>query len=186
MNGKKAGWLPLLIVTSLALGCATRFSPATIHDEILRQRGTAPLTRFELDLGRFTTYMLKSALATEEGELRFEGLRELQFSVYETVERPGAAIDVTRIEVRGWEPVIRFGDASRSLMVLVRGGKLPWSAETGPIGDLVVVGAGRRRVVYGRLQGLLSRELPSRLEEVFRGGGPEAVVEIFSQLGESE
>jgi len=187
MRNRALLWSSVLIMSGLALGCATRFSPSTIRSEIVRQRGLDPLTQFELNLGRFTTYMLKNALATEDGEVPFAGLSELQLSVYEMPERQGAAIDVTRIEVRGWEPVIRFVDASRSIMIVVRGsGKLPWSDADGAIGDLVVVGAGRRKVVYGRLRGSLSPELPSALGEVFRRGGPDAVMGVFSQLGEPQ
>lgn len=183
MRRKTLRWSLVLIVSGLALGCATRFSPATIRSEIVRQRGADPLTQFELNLGRFTTYMLKTALTTETGEVPFAGLSELQLSVYEIPEGQGAAIDVGRIEVRGWEPVVRFGDASRSIMILVRGsGRMPWSADSGSIGDLVVVGAGRRKVVYGRLRGTLSSDLPSRLGDVFRGGGPDAVMQVFSDL----
>ena len=97
MNSKVFRWSAVLILSGLTLGCATRFSPATIRSEIVRQRGVDPLSHFELNLGRFTTYMLKSALATEDGEVPFAGLSQLQLSVYETPERLEAAIDVGQI-----------------------------------------------------------------------------------------
>jgi len=167
----------------VALGCATRFSPGKVRNEIVRQRGVDPQRSFEFNLGRFTTFMLKSALTTEGGDVPFAGLREIQLSVYETPEHDGPAIDVTLFAVRGWEPVIRARDERRSIMILVRSpGRLPWSDSDGTIGDLVVVGAGPRKVVYGRLQGTLSRELPSQLGDLFREGGPEEVMDLLSSV----
>jgi hypothetical protein len=81
-----------------------------IRDELESQSGRDPLTAFELNLGRFTTLLIKSAL------------------------------DVTRIGVRGWEQVVRFLDQQRSGMVLIKP-----SGED--IGDLVVVGAGKKTVL---------------------------------------
>jgi len=86
-------------------------------------------------------------------------------------------MDVTQIGIRGWEPVMRMHDADRSALVLIRG-----NDET--IGDLVVVGAGRNRVVYGRLQGTLSADLPAAVGDALREGGPEEVKRIFMELGE--
>lgn len=174
----------ILIVGGLASGCATRFSPATIRGEIVRQRGVDPQSQFELNLGRFTTYMLKTALVTADGEVPFSGVSQFQLAVYGVPEHQDSAIDVTRIEVRGWEPVLRFDDKSRSIMILVRGGGE--SEEGRTIGDLVVVGAGRRKVVYGRLRGSLSPDLPSKLGAVFRDGGPDAVQEILEGLADPD
>ncbi len=53
------------------------------------------------------------------------------------------------------------------------------------VGDLVVVGAGPKKVIYARLKGTLSRDLPSRLGDVLRDGGPDEVQRVLSQLGDS-
>ena len=91
-----------VIATCLVLtSCATSFSPELIRKEITRQSGEDPLSAFELDLGRFTTTLIKSALASEDGELPFAGITSLQIAVYEVSNGSGPAIDVTRIKVTG-------------------------------------------------------------------------------------
>jgi len=163
--------LGVALLACLSLGCATRYSPSTVRQEIVRQRGVDPRSAFELTLGRLTTYLLKSALTTEGGDVPFAGLSELQLAVYEVPEHEGPAIDVTLFGIRGWEPTIRARDERRSIMILVRAsGRLPWSDDDATIGDLVVVGAGRSKVVYGRLQGTLNPELPAKLREMFKNG----------------
>jgi hypothetical protein len=72
-------------------------------------------------------------------------------------------------------------DESSSLLILVRSGG---TSSEGTIGDLVVVGSGRRKVVYGRLRGTLSADLPGALGDVFRNGGPDEVERLLTGLGE--
>ena len=180
--------LPTLLIC-LASGCATRFSPEGIRREITLQRGQDPLGVFELSLGRFTTLLIKSALAGENGDLPFAGLREIELAVYEAPTEQGPAIDVTRIAFRGWESVIRAHDESRSALVLIRsGGFRRWGAaeDDATIGDLVVVGAGRRKVVYARLRGSLSARLPSALGDALRQGGPTELQRVLTNLTEED
>jgi len=160
----------------LLAGCATQFSPERMRTEIHRQRGQDPLAALELNLGRFTTLLIKSALAGEDGELPFAGLESLQVAVYEIASESGPALDVTRIAVTGWEQVLRAHDEKRSGMVLIRPrGDL--------VKDLVVVGAGPKKVVYARLRGGLSPKLPGALGEVLREGGPDEVQRVLTSLG---
>jgi len=177
MRSKIARAATLVLLACTAAACATHFSPATIRDEIARQRGGDPLSVFELDLGRFTTLLLKNVLATEGGTIPFAGIQQLQLAVYEAPSDAGPAMDVTRIQVRGWEQVLRVHDQTRSAMVLIRP-----SGET--VGDLVVVGAGSRKVVYGRLRGRLSPDLPKALGDVAREGGPDEVRRVLTELAE--
>lgn len=165
-----------LLAALLPAGCATNFSPELMRSEIRSQRGEDPLAALELNFGRFTTLMIKTALAGDDGELPFAGLERLQLAVYELPSASGPALDVTRIPVTGWEPVVRAHDEARSGMVLIR-------QRGDRVGDLVVVGAGPKKIVYGRLRGALSRELPARMGNVLRDGGPDEVQRILSNLG---
>lgn len=175
----------VIAIVALTLSCATRFSPQAIRNEIVRQQGQDPLKAFELDLGRFTTLLLKQALAGENGEVPFAGLSGLQLAVYDAPASSGPAIDVTKMAVTGWEPVMRAHDETRSGMVLVRG------SSSGPdgrarIADLVIVGAGAKQVVYARLWGSLDPALPQAMSDVLRDGGPERVRAVVSQLAGGE
>ena len=176
----------IMLLICLATGCATRFSPASIRQEIVLQQGTDPLSAFEFSLGRFTTLLLQTALAGEDGEIPFAGLEQLQLAVYEAPNESGPALDVTRIRVNGWEPVIRAHDTTRSALVLVQSGRrwgsTPNVAPT--VADLVVVGAGPRKVVYARLRGTLSADLPAALAGVLRDGGPEEIRRVLMQFSE--
>lgn len=165
----------LALIAVLGIGCATNFSPEMMRSEIQAQRGENPRAAFELSLGRFTTMMIQSALAGEDGELPFAGLTSLEVAVYEVESPAGPAIDVTRIAVRGWDPVIRAHNDSKSAMVLIR----PSGAE---IGDLVVVGAGPAKVIYARLRGALNPELPVELSRVLQDGGPDEIQRVLSEL----
>lgn len=169
--------LGLLVVTLLAAGCATSFSPESVRQEIVEQRGADPLSAFELNLGRVTTQLLKTALAGEDGELPFAGLGSLQLAVYEAPAESGPALDVTRIAVVGWQQVLRLTDQERSGLVLIK----PRGER---IGDLVVIGAGREQVVYARLTGDLDPDLPGALGDVLRAGGPGEVQRVLTELGE--
>jgi hypothetical protein len=165
-------WIVVLLLT----GCATRFSPGKIRDELARQSGSDPLTSFELNVGRLTTFLLKSALDVgPDDDLPLSGLDQLQLAVYESADGPGPAMNVTSIPVRGWEPVVRFHNRERSGMVLIRGSR-------DHVGDLVVIGAGDKMVVYARLRGTLNVKLPEAMGEALRQGGPEAVRDTLVEL----
>jgi len=173
--------LPVAAATLMALmtaGCATNFNAELMRSEIHAQRGENPLAAFELNLGKFTTMLIKSALTGEDGDLPFAGIDSLHVAVYELPSAAGPAIDVTRIPVRGWEEVLRVLDENRSGMVLIQ-------PKGQVVGDLVVVGAGPRKVIYARLKGRLNPDLPSRLGGVLREGGPEEVQRVLSELGSS-
>ncbi|MDA8016424.1 MAG: hypothetical protein MPN21_03160 [Thermoanaerobaculia bacterium] len=173
----RTGIAGVVLLALLCAGCATNFTPELVRQEIVTQRGVDPLSAFELNLGRFTTLLIKSALAGEDGELPFAGLSSLQLAVYEAPSDSGPALDVTRFSFTGWDQVLRVHDQDRSGMVLVQ-------PRSDSIGDLVVVGAGARKVVYARLTGRLSRDLPAALGDVLRDGGPDEVQRLLSQLGE--
>jgi hypothetical protein len=171
-----AVWVAILLLA----GCATRFSPGKIRDELARQSGRDPLTSFELNIGRFTTFLIKSALDVEDDdELPLSGLDQLQLAVYESPAESGPAMDVTQIPVRGWEPLVRFHDRQRSGLVLIRG-------SGDGVGDLVVVGAGRKIVLYARLRGTLNEKLPKALGKALRDSGPEAVRDTLIELGSGD
>jgi hypothetical protein len=166
------------MLTLVVAGCATNFSPRLIRSEIFDQRGEDPLAAIELDLGRFTTLVIKSALAGADGELPFAGLESLQFAVYELPSQSGPALDVTRIRVTGWEQVLRAHNPQRSGLLLIR-------SRGDRVGDLVVVGAGPKKVVYGRLRGALSPDLPAAMGDVLERGGPDELQRVLSRLGDA-
>ena len=179
-------WSAVALIACSVLGCAVRFSPQTIRQEIFSQRGQDPLGVYEMNLGRFTTLLLRSALSDAEGNAPFAGLERIQLAIYQAPSERGPAIDVTLMDVHGWEPVLRVLDEGRSGMVLVRSGKfLPWSNGDGDatVGDIVFVGAGRQNVVYARLRGVLGADLPNALGDAFRDGGPDEVRRVLTELG---
>ena len=92
----------VLAASMLLTSCATNFSPELMRTEIARQSGEDPLSAFELNLGRFTTLLIKSALAGEDGELPFAGLDSLEVAVYKVPNAEGPAIDVTRCAWAAW------------------------------------------------------------------------------------
>ena len=165
-----------LLLFSLA-GCATRFSPGVIRDELTAQHGQEPTGVFEVDLGRFTTMLIKKTLSRGDGELPLSGLDQFQLAVYEAPSDDGPAFDVGRIKVRGWETVLRTHDESRSGLVLIR-------PDGEMIGDLVVIGSGRKTVVYARLRGSLDPELAAGLGQALNEGGTDSLRESLKQLTE--
>ena len=172
--------LGLAVLLLGTAGCATRFSPDMIREVVREQSGADPRGVFEVNLGRFSTALLKnafSAAAADDAAIppAFAGVDSLQLAVYEVPSDEGPAIDVTQIPVRGWDPVVRFHDDQRSVTVLIQG-----TDET--VKDLVVVGAGRRQVVYGRVTGTLSADLPQTLAKVLREGGPEALRDSLNEF----
>jgi hypothetical protein len=80
--------------------------------------------------------------------------------------------------IRGWEPVVKFREDPKSGLVLVR-------APEEFIGDLVVIAGGAGHVVYARIRGRLSRDLPSALERAVRSEGPDAIKRELMSLSDT-
>jgi hypothetical protein len=163
----------LVIVLVLALaGCATSFSPERVRSEIAAQTGADPQYVFEIQLGRVTMRMVQTVLAGGRtgGSLPLAGLTGFDLAFYD-IPAPGpqgAALDFTKMAVRGWEPVVRTRQPGRSALVLVREGG-------STIDDLVLLGAGSSSAIYARLRGTLSPELPRALGNAFESRGPEGL-----------
>ena len=168
----------LVVLSVGSAGCYTAFSPAVIRGEIARQTGEDPRSVFELSLGRPTMALAKAVLASSapEGSLPLEGVAAFELAVYEVPGNPDD-LDFTRMPLRGWEPVVKFREGPKSAFVLVR-----YSEEY--IGDLVVVAGGAERVVYARVRGRLSRDLPEALGRSVRSEGPEAIKRELMSLSE--
>jgi hypothetical protein len=149
-----------------------------IRNEIARQTGQDPRGVFELSLGRPTMAIARAVLAgaSPEGHLPLEGLSSFELAVYEVPVR-GADLDFTRMPVRGWEPVVRFREGQKSAFVLVR-------ASEEFIGDLVVVAGGAEQVLYARIRGHLSPELPDALGRTVKSGDAEAIQRELMSLTE--
>jgi hypothetical protein len=178
----------MLVLLSLLAGCAAQFSPSAVRQEIVRQRGENPLSVFEVNIGKFTTLLLRRSLGTSAGDFPFAGVRELQLAVFEVPAGQDPVIDVTRIATRGWDSVVKVHDQQRSGLVLLRtAGVSSWESDnaTAASGDLVVIGAGRRSVVYARFNGRLSPKLPSVLGDVVRRGGPDQIRKLFMELSDN-
>jgi hypothetical protein len=163
----------LVIVLVLALaGCATSFSPERVRSEIAAQTGTDPQYLFEMQLGRVTMRMVQTVLAggRSGGPLPLAGLTGFDLAFYEVpaASPQGAALDFTKMAIRGWEPVVRTKQPGRSALVLVREGG-------STIDDLVLLGAGSSSAIYARLRGTLSPELPRALGNAFESRGPEGL-----------
>lgn len=168
----------------LAPGCATHFSAQAVRTEIVRQTGESPQSVFEVNLGRVTMALVRQVLAgsSSNGTLPLAGLTGLELAVYGlpgTVLAGERALDLTAMPVRGWEPTLRFAKEGRSGVVLVR-------APGESIGDLVLLAAGEKNVLYARLQGTLSPELPAALGEAIQSGGTEAVQRELMSLTEPQ
>ena len=165
-----AGWL-LAIVLSLGLmGCATSFTPERVRSEIAAQTGGDPQYVFEIQLGRVTMGMIRTALAAGGTSLPLAGLTEFDLAFYD-VPSPGAngaALDFTKMAIRGWEAVVRTRQTGRSALILVREGGAT-------IDDLVLLGAGESSAIYARLRGTLSPELPRALGDAFQSRGSEGL-----------
>ncbi len=150
--------LLMLALATLAVACATSFSPAAIRAEIARQTGADPQRVFELNLGQATMALARRVMGpADNGSLPLAGLTRLELAVYD-VPATGRSLDFTAMAVRGWEPTVRSRTSTRSTLVLVRG-------SGNAIGDLVLVTADEKRALYARLTGRLSRELPAALGE---------------------
>ena len=118
-----------------------------------------------MSLGRPTMTLAKSVLgaSTGGGSLPLAGVAAFEMASYE-IAVGAAEIDFTRMPVRGWEPFLKFREGSKSALVLIR-------PEGETIGDLVLVAGDAGRVLYARLMGRLSRELPEALGRTVRSDG---------------
>ncbi len=172
----------LVMILSLGLaGCATSFSPERVRSEIAAQTGEDPQHVFELQVGRVTMRMIQTALAGGGSALPLAGLTGFDLALYD-VPSPGpggAALDFTKMVIRGWEPMVRTRQPGRSALVLVRQGDEA-------IDDLVLLGATDSSAIYARLRGTLSPELPRALGDALQSRGPdglrdELVREIIGQ-----
>jgi len=159
------------MVLSLGLaGCATSFSPERVRSEIAAQTGGDPQYVFEMQLGRVTMRMIRTALSGGGDSLPLAGLTGFDLAFYD-VPSPGAQgvrLDFTKMEVRGWESVVRTRQPGRSALVLVREG-------SATLDDLVLLGAAESTAIYVRLRGTLSPELPRALGDAFQSRGPEGL-----------
>ncbi len=161
----------LAAVLSLGLaGCATPFSPERVRSEIAAQTGEDPQYVFEIQLGRVTMRMIRTALAGGGSSLPLAGLSEFDLAFYDvpSPSAQGAPLDFTKMAIRGWEPVVRTRQPGRSALVLVREGRAT-------VDDLVVLGAAESGAIYARLRGTLNPELPRALGDVFQSRGPEGL-----------
>jgi hypothetical protein len=158
-----------MTVATLSTGCATAFNPDVIRSEIARQTGQDPRGVFELSLGRPTMALAKTVLGASVpgGSLPLGGVATFEMAAYEV---PGgtAEMDFTRMPIRGWEPAVTFREGSTSALVLVH-------TEGEAIGDLVLVAGSAGRVLYARIRGRLSRDLPEALGRTVRSDGPDRV-----------
>jgi len=152
----------------LAAGCAGRISPQTVRGEIVRQTGASPARELELTMGRLTTALVKRALGPDaSGALPLSGLAAVEIAVYGLPAAPTSAaeaVDVSRMAPWGWEPVVRYKDAGRSALVMIRG-------RHDVIRDLALVAAGGGEVVYGRLRGRLPATLPAAIRSAVARDG---------------
>lgn len=165
-------------LATLAMACATAFSPAVVRSEITRQTGADPSSVFELNVGRVTLALARSVIGpTADGRLPLEGLARFELAVY-GVPATDQRLDFTRMEVRGWEPIVRAMTGNGSTLVLTR-----QPGET--YGDLVLLAADREQALYVRLAGRLARELPVALAEAVERRGTDAIRQELMSLSES-
>jgi hypothetical protein len=158
-------------VLSLVLaGCATSFTPERVRSEIAAQTGADPKYVFEIQLGRMTMRLIRTALAGGGSELPLGGLTAFDLAFYDvpSPSAQGVPLDFTRMPVRGWEPLIRTRQPGRSVVVLVREGRTA-------LNDLVLLGATESNAIYARLRGTLSPELPRALGDAFQSRGPDGL-----------
>ena len=161
----------LATVFSLAVaGCATSFTPERVRSEIAAQTGVDPRYVFEIQLGRMTMRMIRTALAGGGTSLPLAGLTAFDLAFYDvpSPSAQGVPLDFTRMPIRGWDSVIRTRQPGRSVLVLVREGRAT-------LDDLVLLGATESNAIYARLRGTLSPELPRALGDAFQSRGPDGL-----------
>lgn len=171
---KQSAILVVSVVLAIAqLACATAFSPEVIHREIVRQTGANPPRVFELNIGRATLALTRRIIGSHSGNaLPLAGLTRFELAVYE-VPATGGKLDFSRMAVRGWEPTVRSKTEKASTLVLVRQSR-------NAIADLVLVAADKKQVLYARLAGSLSRDLPQALGKVATEGTSMLKQELMS------
>jgi hypothetical protein len=170
-----------LLGAAVAGGCATQFSAQSVRAEIVRQTGEDPQKAFEINLGPVTMALARQVLAgstRSDGTLPLAGLTSFELAVYgaPAAAQSGARpLDFSAMPVRGWEPTLRMRDGLRSGMVLVR-------ADGEHIGDLVMLAGGDKNVIFARLRGTLSRDLPAAIGEAVKSGSTEVVQRELQSL----
>ena len=174
-----------LLGAAVASGCATQFNAQSVRAEIVRQTGEQPQKAIEVYLGPVTMALARQVLAgpgSMDETLPLSGLTGFQLAVYGV---PAAALAGTRpldfsvMKVRGWEPTLKMRDGLRSGLVLVREAKKH-------IGDLVMLTGNDKEVIFARLRGTLSRELPIKIGEAVKSGSTEAVRRQLQTLAEPQ
>jgi hypothetical protein len=177
---RTARLVAVLTASILCASCATSFSPADTRAEIARQTGADPPRVLEFNLGTVTMALARQVIGPgADGSLPLGGLTRIEVAVYD-VPAGGTALDFTRMAVRGWEPTVRARTPTGSTLVLVR-------ASGDSIGDLVLVAADARQVLYSRPAGRLSRELPVALGQAVSSRRTEGVKqELMSLTGKPD
>lgn len=154
--------------------CATQFNAQSVRAEIVRQTGEDPQKVIVFNLGPVTMALARQVMggsSKSDENLPLSGLAGFELAVFGV---PPAALsgarplDFSATPVRGWEPTLRIRDGLRSGMVLVRTAKEH-------IGDLVMLAGSDKEIVFARLRGTLSRELPVKIGEAVKSGNAELV-----------
>lgn len=176
--------LPISVLVAAVLSvtaCAANLSPRDVRDEIVRQTGRSPASELELKLGRLLMATTRAAAPAGE-DLPLQGLRGLEIAFYGLAP----ATDLTRLDLSamrpyGWDSAVRWAGPESTALVLVRPKR-----ESRPIGDLVLVASGERKVLFARLTGRMARTLPEQLRRAVESGGPETVHRELMELRDDE
>ncbi len=151
----------------LMTGCYATFSPESGRREIVRQTGMEPRDTFEFQLEGATMSLAKTMVSkVAGGQTDFGGLDRVDVAVYELPA--GKQVDLGKIPSRGWDRMINTREGDSSFMVLVR-----TNGDT--LADMVVMAQGSKQLLYGRLKGRLSRDLPGTLQKAMRATGIEGL-----------
>jgi hypothetical protein len=153
----------LAVALVFNVGCCTKFSSEWGRREIRRQTGVQPRNSFEFQLEEATMNLAKTVVSKVAGEpVNFGGLTRIDVAVYKLP--PGRRLDFDRISHRGWDKLISTHEEKSNIMILVR-------TNGDRLADLVVMAQGEEQVLYGRLKGNLSPDLPSTLQSVLQATG---------------
>lgn len=180
-----------LLGAALASACATQFTAESVRAEIVRQTGAQPQKAIEVYLGPVTMALARQVLVgpgAGDETLPLAGLTGFQLAVYgvpaaSAVSTPATpfsgarTLDFSVMKFRGWEPTLKMRDGARSGLVLVRQAKQH-------IGDLVMLTGNEREVIFARLSGTLSRDLPIKIGEAVKAGTTESVRRQLQSLSE--
>ncbi|MGH9382030.1 MAG: hypothetical protein ACRD2Z_15660 [Thermoanaerobaculia bacterium] len=176
--------LPITVVACAALSlgaCAASLSPQSVRDEIVRQTGRPPASELELKLGRLLMATTRAAVPAKES-LPLQGLRRLEIAFYGLEPATELTrLDFSSMRPRGWDSAVRWAGPESTALVLVRP-----KQESRPIGDLVLVASGERKVLYARLGGRMARTLPEKLRGAIERGGPDAVHHELMELTDDD